>query len=312
GRLVPRYSLAGNFGRDEYVATLGLLAEQSSDERLSNRRQDKSRSLLWGHAFDTGTLRISARTDEASTRATEFEDSGLVSRESTRRSYSANLNGQKELSERTSLNFGASHAGARYEDTALSNYSNQTAEVGLGYAVSESLSATARLAATVFDPDGSGVPSKSYSLSFGVSAQSGERFNWAAQYGLRRTIADTESNGSDGLLSLQWNGATNDFSFVVSRQYSPSSVGLVSIVDSVKGAWQSQWGPSTRTLADFSLTKRHGELETRMAQATAAFIYDTSAVSSVRVYVQEKRLDQANSVVTASIIGSSLSYNWRP
>lgn len=312
GRLVPRYSITGTLGRDEYLATVGLLAEQSSDEQLSNRRRDKNGSLLWGHAFDTGSLRFSARADEASTRSTEFEDSGLVSRESTRRSYSANLHGRKELSETTFLTVGASHAEAKYEDTALSNYLNQTAEIGLGYTLSESMGTTTRLAAAAFDPVAPGVGAKTYSLTFGVSVQSGERFNWAAQYGLRRTVADTETNGSDGALSLHWNGATNDLSFTASRQFSPSSVGAMSVVDSAKGAWQSQWGPKSKSSADLSLTKRHGVLETEMVQATAAFIYDTSSVSSVRVYVQEKRLDQANSTVTATIVGASLAYNWRP
>lgn len=312
GRLVPRYSLAGSFGRNEFAATLGLLAEQSSDERLSSRRQDKSGSLSWGHAFDTGSLRISARADEASTRATEFEDSGLVSRESTRHNYSANLNGHKGLSATTSLTVGASHAESKYDDTALINYLNQTAEFGFGFAVSEYFGTTARLAASEYNPDGPGVPSKTYSISFGVSAQSGERFSWAAQCGFRHTVSDIESDGSDGLLSLQWNGATDDFLFAVSRQYSPSSIGSMNVVDSIKGHWQHQWGPKSSLSADLSLTKRLGVLETGMTQITAAFIYDTSAVSNVRVYVHEKRLNQANSTVTATVIGASLAYNWRP
>lgn len=312
GRIAPRYSLVGNFGRDEYGATLGLLAEQSSNEQLSNRRRDKNGSLHWARAFDSGSLRFGVRADEASTRSTEFEDSGLVRRESTRSSESANLNGDKELSEVASLTFGVSHAESKYEDAALSNYLNQAAEIGLDYAVSESLSTTARLSATEFDPDGLGIPSTTYSLSFGVSAQSGDGFKWAAQYGFRHTVAETEKNGSDGSLSLHWNGATNEFYFAVNRQFSPSSVGSMSVVDSVRGAWRSQWGPKSKSSIDLSSTKRHGELATKTEQAIAAFIYDTSAVSSIRIYVQEKRLEQANSVAAASIIGASLAYNWRP
>lgn len=312
GRLAPRYSIASIFGRDEYTAVLGLLAEQSSDERLSNRRKDKSGSLSWGHAFDTGSLRFNARADEASTRSTEFEDSGLVSQESTRITYAFSLNGQNSLSEKTSLTFGASQNEAKYDDTALRGYANQNAEIGLGHVLSESLSATTRLASTEFDPDAPGVPSKTYSINFGVSAQPGQRFSWAAQYGFRHSVAETKSNGSDGLLSLQWRGATDDFSFAVSRQYSPSSVGSMSVVDSVKGAWQSQWGEKSRSSIDLSLTQRHGILATKMGQATVSLSYDTSDVSSIRAYIQEKRLDQANSVVTATIIGASLAYNWRP
>lgn len=312
GRLVPRYSLVGSIGRSEYAATLGFLAEQSSDERLSNRRQDTSGSLSWGHAFDTGSLRFSARSDEASTRVTEFEDSGLVSRESTRHSYSASLNGHKELSETTSLTVGASHAESKYDDAELVGYLSQAAEFGLGFEVSENLGTTARFAVSDYNPDDLGVRSKTYSMSLGMSAQSGERFNWAAQYGIRHTSASTDSKGSDGFVSLHWNGATDDLLFVVSRQYSPSSVGSMSVIDSIKGHWQRQWGPKSRSSADLSLTKRNGVLETQMGQATAAFIYDTSAVSNVRVYIQEKRLNQANLTVEATIIGASLAYNWRP
>lgn len=312
GRLAPKYSLAGTFGRDEYAAFLGILAEQSSDERLSNRRHDKSGSLSWGHAFDTGSLRFNARADEASTRSTEFEDSGLVSKESPRNTYAFSLSGQNSLSEKTTLIFGASQNKAKYDDTAFRSYANQGAEISLGHAVSESMEVTTRLAATQFDPDAPGVSSKNYSLNLGVSAQSGQRFSWAAQYGYRHSVAETKSNGSDGLLSLQWRGATDDFSFAVSRQYSPSSVGSMSVIDSVKGAWHSQWGSKSRSSLDLSLAKRQGVLETEMAQATVAIVYDTSDVSSIRVYIQEKRLDQANSVVTATIIGASLAYNWRP
>lgn len=312
GRLAPRYSLARIFGRDEYVATLGMLAEQSSNEQLSKRRQDKNGSLLWARSFDTGSMRFSARADEASTRATEFEDSGLVSRESTRRSYSVSLNGLSELSERTTLTVGGNRAEARYDDAALTNYLNQNAEIGLGYVVSESLSSNVRLAAADFDPDGPGVPSKSYFLSFGLSEQAGERFSWAAEYGLRHIVADTESNGSVGSLSVQWKGGANDFSMAVSRQYSPSSVGSMSVVDSVKGAWQSQLGPKSRSSAEFSANKRHGVLETEMMQVKVAVIYDISLVSNVRVTLQEKRIDQNHSVVTATIVGATLAYNWRP
>lgn len=311
-RLIPTYFLAGVFERDEYAATLGLRAEQSSDEQLSKRRQDMNGTLLWGRAFDTGNLRLSASAEEASTRTTEFEDSGLVSRESTKRSYSAHLNGYKEVSETTSLTVGVSHTEAKYGDVALTGFSNQAAEVGLRHGVSESFTTNARLATAAFNPDGPGASSKTHSISIGLAAMSGERFNWTIQYGMRHTVAATESNGSNGSLSMQWRGAENELSLVVSRQLSPSSVGSMSVVDSVKGAWETQWGPNSKSSASLGVSKRHGALESEMAQATAAFIYEVSEVSNVRIYLQEKRVNQANSAVTATILGATLAYNWRP
>lgn len=311
-RVAPRYSLSGNFGRDDYALSLALLAEQSSDEKLSNRRRDKSGSLAWGHTFETGSVLFNARGDEASTRATELEDSGLVSRESTRKSYAFQLNTQNSVSERTSVNVGASQDGAKYEDAALRNYANRTLEVGLGHAVSERLVTSARMATTKFEPAPPGTPSTTHSVSFGLSVHAQAGFDWTARYGYRHTVADTKSDGSDWLLSLHWKGETDDFLFAVSRQFNPSSVGSMSVLDSVKGTWQAQWGTKSRSSIDVSLTKRHGIFATEMAQTTAALIYDTSSASNIRLYVQEKRIDRANATATATVVGASLAYNWRP
>lgn len=312
GRLAPKYSLNGTFGRDEFGLAIGLLAEHSSDERLSSNREDKSGSLLWGRIIDTGNVQFVARTDEASSRSVEFEESGLVSRDSTRRTNSANMTGSKSLSENTSLAMGASHTEAKYEDATLSDYKVQGSSLSLIHALSELTSTNVRFATSRFEPDEPGIPSESYSLSLGLSAQSGEHFNWSAQYGLRHSAAESETKGSDGSLSLQWTGDVDDFSIVLSRQYSPSSVGTMSVIDAFKGAWQRKWGNKSRSSAGISVANRRGTLETKTAQATVALVYTTSVSSNVRLYMQHKRLDQNNSIATASIIGAALAYNWLP
>lgn len=311
-RLAPSYTLNSTYGRDAYAATLGLLVEDSSDERLSRKRQDKSGSLHWGRTLDAGNVRIGASADEASTRATEFEDSGNVSRESTRRNYSFSMHTLNEVSARTTLAIGAKHNEAKYEDGTFNDYVTQIADLGLNHAVSEYVSTTSRLLATHFEPRAHGTSSKTYSLSLGLAAKPTEQFSWSAQYGLRHSYAETKSEGSDGSLSMQWLGATNDFSFSISRQFSPSSIGSMSIVDSVKAGWQSRWGPKSRLSADISMTKRHGISEAEMAQATATLFNEISELSSFRLYFQQKRVDQNNSIASSAIIGAALTYNWRP
>lgn len=90
--IVPKYKITASDGINEWVGTASLNVERSSNKDISDDREDPSVELGWKHELERGTLGLRANYIRASTRQTQFTDTGVLLQDgsSTEKSIVAN------------------------------------------------------------------------------------------------------------------------------------------------------------------------------------------------------------------------------
>ena len=112
--LNPSYSLTSNEGPDQWNATASFSAIRTSDQILSQNRNDPSLNVGWTHSYETGSFSVTGLANQQSTRVSELTDSGIISGDNTKKAYTASVNWLNNLSDRTSLTLGSSRNEAKF------------------------------------------------------------------------------------------------------------------------------------------------------------------------------------------------------
>lgn len=197
----PAYSLKRAVGADEWDARLGLRVERSSNAAVSAGREDPSLNLSWRRATPTGGFGLSLGYEEASTRVTEFQDTGLVAADGSRVSQSLAGNWSLALDERRSLALNASHSAVSYRGGTLTDYRSLGAGLTYSVAWDERTEPYLRLSASRHEP-AAGAASNSYDFLAGLRLSRSERLNLDLAAGLNRTEAAGASSSRGG-----WQGS---------------------------------------------------------------------------------------------------------
>mgnify|MGYP001222903680 CR=1 FL=1 len=167
--LKPTYTLTDMLGVDQFDASLGASVERSSNRRVSGNREDPNLRLGWRRLLETGELGLTARYEEASAQQTQLQETGLVTTDDTRTSWSLGGRWQTALSERATLATNLDYQNVSYDGGTLTNYENSSASLNLGYAWSETIEPFLFAAASHYQPARATVAtSDSYSLQGGA------------------------------------------------------------------------------------------------------------------------------------------------
>lgn len=118
-RASPSYSIVRVDGAVRTEFSLGAVLERSSNTELSANRSDPRLGIDWQWSTPTSQLNLRGSLQEASTRATEFDSSGVVTVDSTRRAVEAGAEWTKDLSPVTRLTLGAVRTQVDYETPLL-------------------------------------------------------------------------------------------------------------------------------------------------------------------------------------------------
>jgi len=133
-RLRPQYSYTYHVDdANEWSAVLGANLERSSNTQVSANRQDPSVELKWQQETTTSSWGLNAKYFKASTRTTEFDQTGIVTADRTQTNRSVGANWGKYLTERWMANGGINQQWVDYDTDSLVSYRNSTASGGLAY-----------------------------------------------------------------------------------------------------------------------------------------------------------------------------------
>lgn len=309
-RLLPRYTLTGTSGTDEYKVGLAVNLERSSDESLSQNRSDPSLLLGWRRQSELGEMGLTAKYDQASTRATELAESGLVAADSTRTSKSLSGNWRKALNERNSLAADLEYKDISYDSGSYNDYTNLSGGLKYSHAVSERAEAFLHANASRYNPDGTGFPSNNYGALVGMKMLASERLDWTAQVGLSRTTGNDDGTGWQGSYLLHYAGVRSDLNLEIGRYMNPSGEGGFAESDQVRASWGYAVDERTRAGVDAVWMKYKGLSANTTRQAGIWASRELTPFWSTRLSCTFKqRTESGAGDSSAYVIGLSLIYS---
>lgn len=227
--LTPQYSIASNKGSNQWMSTASLNLVRTSDQSISQDRNDPTLNLGWTHDYETGQFSVKGLLNDQSTQVTEFTDSGLISGDNTKKTRTVSVNWRNSLTERTSLTLGGNITNASFHGvvtTGLVNYKNESSNGKLSYALSEQTDVFTQLTYSRYLPENSTNTSNSKSVNLGFTWTVSEKINTTVSVGANETESGNSSNES-WQASVNSNYATprTNTQFSLSRSVAPSSIG---------------------------------------------------------------------------------------
>ena len=309
-RAVPNLSLTGTYGSDEIKAGLALQIEEPSDKRIAMSRQDPSVSLDWRRQTQTGEFGVAAKYDEASTRVSELQESGLVVRDGTRTTSLIAGSWRSTVTERSSLTADVEHKAVAYGSGTLTGFSNSTLGMTYGYAWSERIEPFLRVSSSHYAPDSVAVASSdNQALTGGVKLKVSEQLEWTGQAGTSKVSGQTESTGWQGSFVLRYTGTQSDLSIDAGRAISPSGEGGFVKANQIKGAWGHAIDERTRAGLDASWRDSKGNTPNTMNQLGAWASRELSPFWNARLSYQHKQRQQSGQAdASANLLGVTLIY----
>ena len=244
--LVPNYSVRVNQGAEQWSAVASLRLEESSDEAISQNRNDPSINLGWTHDYETGQFGATALLSDQSTRVSEFTDSGLLSGDNTRKTRSWSVNWLNNLSDRTSLRFDGAVSNVMFDglNTAgLVNYRNESIDATLNYTLSEQMEIFSQLSFSRFKPeDTSSLNSETKGFNIGLTWNVNEKFNITSSVGASEIKSENNNQISkqqnwQAMLNMQYATLRTNSHLSLSRSQSPGSTGSINETNQLAAGW---------------------------------------------------------------------------
>lgn len=221
-RVSPQYTLTRESGSTRSVFTFGGVVERSSNTQISDHRADPNIGYELEITAPTSVLTLNATLDEASSRTTEFEETGLVTEDSTVRTGLAGARWVKQLTDQTFLELAGAYARVRYETPLLTGYEQASAESSLGWQPAEGDRYTVMLSTARLNPDTGARHSSRQGLMLGHERRLSPSFRAEVGVGTVKTSGTRVGSDTVGMLLLAYEGErlTSDIEWV--REISPS------------------------------------------------------------------------------------------
>ena len=299
---------------DELSANLGVNEVRSSDTAVSANRTDPSVLLSWQRLMSRGKFSLSGRYDRASTRTTEFQDTGYVLTDSTRTAKSMYADGQYLISERTNLVGHVEYDRITFSNNSLNsnsglnNYKTTSGNVTLNYSWSDRIQPFFALYATHYEPDGVVLSSSTqYMGQAGFKWLFSEAWDTTVFAGAQSSSGGSSAAGGVGGIDVHHAGDRSDMDFKLSHSVTPSGLGGFVKADQASGNWSYSLSERNKTGADLLWRKNYDLNQVTSSLVGLWFSHDLSQSWSTKLYYWHKTHDQYN-ITHSDEIGLSLVY----
>ena len=317
--LIPDYSIMLNQGPDQWFAKASLRMERSSDQAISQDRDDPSLNLGWKHDYETGQFGVTALLNDQSTRVSEFTDSGLVSGDNTKKSRSMSVNWLNRLSDRTSLTLAGVATNVTFDGlntTGLVNYRNESINTKLSYILSEKTEIFTQLSFSQYKPeDVNSLNSETKSIDFGLIWNANEKLNVTASAGVNETksesnIQSTSNNKSwQALLSMQYTTLRTNSHLSISRSQSPGSTGSINETNQFAAGWLYNLSEKEEIALDVRWVQNLTQNKSETKSLTAKYTRQISLSWDFSLSATHRNSDNGLFSVSSNSVMASIIYN---
>lgn len=318
--LVPDYSLLINQGTVQWSANASLRIERSSDQMISEDRNDPTLSLGWRHTYETGQFGITALLNNQSTRITEFVASGQqVSGDNTQKNRMVSVDWLNALSDRTSLILNGSVTNMTFDGlntTGLVDYRNESVTARLSYTFNEQMETFTQLFFSTFEPgDINSIHSETKGFNLGLTWNVNEKLNMTTSAGTSYTISKsnvqnaTTNKSWQAMLNLQYNTLLNTSYLSFSRSLIPGSSGSINETNQIEAGWT--YSLSDRDNIGFNISRGQNltlnNIETNSFSVNYA--RQISLSWDLRLAATHRNIDNNLSNVSSNNVMASIIYN---
>ena len=314
--LVPDYSITSSQGSNQWFAQASLRLEQTSDQTISQNRNDPSLNLGWTHDYETGQFGINALVDSQSTRVSEFADSGLVSEDNTRNTRRLSLNWLNNLSERTSLTLNGIATNVTFDDlatTGLVNYRNELVNARFSYDLSEQVVTFTQLSFSRYKPQGlTGVNSEIKSADIGLTWNVNEKFNMTTSAGINEIKSEGSIQGIgrwQAMLNMQYTTLLTNSHLSLSKNYIPGSTGIINETNQITAGWTYSLSDKENLVVDISWYQNLTLNETVTKSLAANYTRQISLSWDFRLSAVHRNRNDNLTTASSNSIMTSIIYN---
>lgn len=311
-RIVPDYKLTGKFSEQEFWTNLALHVERSSDKNISLPRQDPSLQLGWRQTTQTGEFGLVAKYQEASTRESELQETGVIVRDGTRKTQSLGGNWRTSMSERSSLAANVDYTTVSYDGGTQTGNRNTSLSVNYTHVWSERIEPFLRLSTTHYVPTSSTLAAtNNATLTGGAQIKASDNMDWTVQASTSRISGTTSSNPWQGSIALRHMSERHTTSFELGRSVSAGASGANGFVESdrAKGSWTYTVDARTHTGVDASRMSTKSLVPNVMSQVGAWVNHELSPYWNARLSYQYTQREQPGlAAVSSGLLGLSLIY----
>jgi hypothetical protein len=294
---------------DQWTADIKLQVERSSDKAIVLDREDPNATIAWRREFEKGEFGISGHYDEASTRFSEFQDTGLVTKDGSRTTEVVSAYWTRALSERFALLLNGEYRKLKYDAGTLTGNKSQSVTGKLNYSLSNSFSPYMTVSFSRFQPEGGGGDTRSVTGMVGLGWQVSDQLTSDLQLGLNKT----STNGAD---TIGWQGgATADYvtarsKYRLAYARTTGSAGASSSItsDKVSGSWAYNLNELNTLGADVSWRKNRSAIPVENRNFSAWYGRDIAQDWNFRLSCEYKDTDRGGSSAIARVIGATVTY----
>lgn len=314
-RLRPQYSYTYHVDdANEWSAIVGANLERSSNTQVSANRQDPSVELKWQQETPTSSWGLNAKYFKASTRTTEFDQTGIVTADRTQTNRSVGANWGKYLAERWMANGEVKQQWVDYDTETLVPYRNSSVIGGLSYDLTELEKLSVFFSGGHYSPSANNFilarSSSSMGLMFGYAGVLSDKIDWNVQAGKVKITGLDAGYYFQGKAQVNYKGnyasagVNFDRSVVAGGQ-----TGGLTVSNALR--LQTRIEVAERTAIDFyyTLTKNAGFNGGKTNSMGANYVLQISPFWRLNVGVQRKTADQRTGYAGANVVGVGLNYS---
>lgn len=318
--LVPAYSLLINQTSEEWLANASLRVESSSDQMISQDRNDPSLTLGWRHNYETGQFGITSLLNDQSTRVTEFTTSGQqVSGDNTQKNRSVSVNWLNNLSDRTSLTLNGMATNVTFEGvdiTELVNYRNESSNVRLSYTLNEKTETFTQISYSRFIPENTNsLHSDTIGFNLGLTYNLNEKFNMTISAGTYETTSESEiqsaitEKSTQAMLDMQYSTLRTNSQLSLSRHQSPGSVGMLNEIEQVVANWRYNLTDRDNIAFNFDWLQNLTQGNRQRKSITANYTKELSLSWGFNLSAMHRNLDDNLTNISSNSVMASIIYN---
>lgn len=316
-RANPQYTFTRQQAASSWSLTAAANIERSSNIRLSDNRADPSVSGVFQQQGVRNSWSLQASAAQASTRATELETTGIVTLDRTQTTYSAGWTGQHFLSERWSVSGGVNLRDIRYDTLALVENRTTSADVGLGYALSDRETLSVQSSVSRYQPGQGGVPGRAQAstntnLTASYDQEVSPTLEWGARLGLVRITGANADTSWQGGVSLTYQGSSYQATLDAGRNVASSGLlGGFATTHAVRGSISYPLSERSRVGASVAYTRNVGNSPTRDSSTLWGLnaSTDLSPFWQVALNVQQRQAKRTTGNANGTQVGVNLIYS---
>ncbi|MCU0932817.1 MAG: hypothetical protein MUE43_13680 [Serpentinimonas sp.] len=289
----------------------------SSNRAVSDNRQDPSLGFNYQQQTPTGGWGVNASAVQASTRATELEETGLVTLDRTQTTYALGWSGQQALSERWNLNGGLDLRDVRYDTLALVENRTLSGNAALAYTLSETETVSLQAGSSRYNPGQGGTPgaarsSTNTSLTLQYRRNVSPSLEWAARWGVVRITGANADTSWVGGGSVTHTGQRFNATLDAGRNVVSSGLlGGFATNIAVRASAGYALSEFTRLGAALAYTRNVGNSPTRDSATTLSVSATTelSAFWQLALSLQHRQANRPANAAGARADGQSVALN---